>query len=83
MALAASAAANPPVRTVTAFVELDPAHYEAQFAQLAAGLHQAQTLFEQAGFEVQTLRITTQPFMQYVGKMPRAQARRTGHRLRS
>jgi hypothetical protein len=74
MALAASAAANPPVRTVTAFVELDPAHYEAQFAQLAAGLHQAQTLFEQAGFEVQTLRITTQPFMQYVGKMPRAQA---------
>jgi hypothetical protein len=52
MALAGSAAANPPVRTVTAFVELDPAHYEVQFAQLAAGLHQSQTLFEQAGFEV-------------------------------
>lgn len=70
----AAAAASPPVRTITAFVDLDATHYQAQLQQTAAGLHEAQKLFEQAGFQVQTVRITTQPFMQYLGKLPRAQA---------
>lgn len=70
------AAELPPVRAVTAFVELDAAHYEAQFLKAAAGLHEAQKLFEQAGFQVQTLRVTTQPFMRYAGMLPRAQALR-------
>src|SRR5580704_6749896 len=64
-AAGSAAAATPPVRTVTAFVELDAAHYEAQLHQTAAGLKEAKKLFEEAGFEVQTLRVTTQPFMQY------------------
>jgi uncharacterized protein len=68
----ASAAA--PVRAITAFVELDAARFEEQFAQAAAGLRQAQALFEQGGFRVQTVRITTQPFMQYVGGLERARA---------
>ena len=57
----------PPVRAITAFVELDASRYEEQFDRAAAGLREAQAVFEQGGFSVQTLRITTQPFMQYVG----------------
>jgi len=58
---------TPPLRAITVFVELDATRYEEQFNQAAAGLRAAQTVFEQGGFSVQTLRITTQPFMQYVG----------------
>jgi uncharacterized protein len=78
-----AAAAVPPVRAVTAFVQLDAAHYQEQFARAAQGLQQAQKLFEQEGFSVQTLRVTTQPFMQYVGALPRAQALALLERLES
>jgi uncharacterized protein (UPF0210 family) len=67
-------ASDPPVRAITAFVDLDAAHYTEQFASAARGLHQAQSVFEKGGFTVQTLRITTQPFMQYVGALPPAEA---------
>ena len=67
-------AATPPVRAITAFVELDAGRYEQQFAQAVAALRAAQAVFEQGGFEVQTLRITTQPFMRYVGALERRQA---------
>ena len=67
-------ASDPPVRAITAFVDLDAAHYTEQFASAARGLHQAQSVFERGGFTVQTLRITTQPFMQYAGALPRAEA---------
>jgi uncharacterized protein len=80
---AALCAATPPVRTVTAFVELDAAHYEAQLRQTAAALKDAKKLFEQAGFEVQTIRVTTQPFMQYAGKLPTAQALKMFERIES
>jgi len=65
---------TPPVRASTAFVELDATRYEEQFAQAAARLHAAQAVFEQGGFSVQTLRITTQPYMHYVGALGRARA---------
>jgi uncharacterized protein len=69
-----AAAATPPVRAITAFVDLDPARYAEQFRQVAAGLRQAQALFAQDGFTVQTLRITTQPFMKYVRGLDSAHA---------
>lgn len=64
---AAAPAASPPVRAITAFVELDPSNYAQQVADTAQRLQQAQARFEAAGFTVQTVRMTTQPFMQYVG----------------
>ena len=67
-------APTPPVRAITAFVDLDPARYAEQFRQIAAGLRQAQALFAQDGFTVQTLRITTQPFMKYVRGLDSAHA---------
>jgi uncharacterized protein len=73
-AAAGAASGTPPVRAITAFVELDAARYEAQFAQAAARLRAAQAVFEQGGFSVQTLRITTQPFMEFVGTLERTRA---------
>jgi hypothetical protein len=48
------------VRAVTASVDLDPARYEQQVADTLSKLQQARALFEQAGFPVQTMRMTTQ-----------------------
>ena len=70
----AAESAQPPVRTITAFIDLDATHYAQQVQDAAARVHRAQRVFEAAGFSVQTVRITTQPFMQYVGGLPRAQA---------
>lgn len=66
LAGAVAQAANPPVRAITAFIDLDPHDYVQQLSDTARRLHLAQARFEQAGFTVQTLRVTTQPFMQYV-----------------
>lgn len=66
---ALASAANPPVRAITAFIDLDPDHYAEQVTATAARLKQTQARFERAGFSVQTIRITTQPFMQYTGAL--------------
>lgn len=58
------AAEKPKVRTVTAFVKLDRANYRAQVQETVAFLRAAKSAYEKAGYEVQTLRITTQPFWQ-------------------
>lgn len=70
----AQAAGKPPVRAITAFVELQPARYEQQIAEVAGKLGQTRRLFEQAGFEVQTVRITTQPYSNYVRGLTKEQA---------
>jgi uncharacterized protein (UPF0210 family) len=60
-----AAQAKPRVRAITAFVRLDREHYEAQVRNAVTLLHRAQSAYQNAGYEVQTLRITTQPFPQY------------------
>ncbi len=66
---AQSAQANtsslPKVRTVTAFVRLDRATYRAQVADALKLLRAAKDAFTKAGYEVETIRITTQPFPEY------------------
>ena len=57
--------ALPKVRTVTAFVRLDRATYQAQVAEALKMLHAAKDAFTKAGYEVETIRITTQPFPEY------------------
>lgn len=74
LAGASAAAANPPVRAITVFLDLDAAHYEQQVQDAVRGLRAAQARFEQAGYTVQTVRITTQPFMQYAGGLEQPQA---------
>lgn len=65
------AAQKPKVRAVTAFVRLERARYPAQVEQALQFLRKAKAEYEQAGYEVQTLRITTQPFPDYIrGLLP-------------
>jgi uncharacterized protein (UPF0210 family) len=65
---------KPKVRAVTAFVRLDRARYRAQIKEALGMLRKAKGIFEDAGYEVQTIRITTQPFPEYVKDLPREDA---------
>ena len=59
------AAAKPKVRAITAFVRLDRGTYRAQIQDALQFLRNAKAAFEKSGYEVETLRITTQPFPEY------------------
>jgi uncharacterized protein (UPF0210 family) len=56
---------KPKIRAITAFVNLDRTQYQPQIADALKMLKYARTVFESRGFEVQTIRISTQPFPQY------------------
>ncbi len=57
--------AKPKIRAITAFVNLDRTQYQPQIADAVKMLKYARTVFESRGFEVQTIRVSTQPFPQY------------------
>lgn len=63
------AAANPKVRAITGFVRLDTVNYQAQIADALAVLRKAKAEFESRGYEVETLRLTTQPLAELVAGM--------------
>ena len=71
---AATAAVKPKIRTVTAFINLDPAQYQQQVAETLQMLRRAKTTFESRGYEVETIRIATQPFPEYTKGMSAQQA---------
>jgi uncharacterized protein len=52
---------KPKVRAITGFVRLERDHYPQQVAEALAVLRAAKGEFEKQGYEVQTLRIVTQP----------------------
>jgi uncharacterized protein len=58
-------ASKPKVRTITAFVRLDRARYREQIQETLEFLRAARVEYQAAGFEVETIRITTQPFPEY------------------
>lgn len=66
--------ANPKIRAVTAFVNLDWRDYQRQIADTLKMLHRAQTIFESRGYQVETIRIATQPFPEYIQGMNAEQA---------
>src|SRR5215467_1320950 len=70
----AAASVKPKIRTVTAFINLDPAQYQQQVADTMQMLRRAKTIFESRGYEVETLRIATQPFPEYTKGMSTQQA---------
>ena len=65
----ADAGSKPKVRAITAFVRLDRAHYQEQIQETLKFLRQAKAAFEKSGYEVMTIRITTQPFPEYTRAM--------------
>ena len=65
---------KPKVRAITAFVSIDRYTYVRQIQDALAMLRKAKSAFEKGGYEVQTIRITTQPFPQYTRGITRAEA---------
>jgi uncharacterized protein (UPF0210 family) len=70
----AASEVRPKIRTITAFINLDPAEYKQQVAETLQMLRRAKTVFESRGYEVETLRIATQPFPEYTKGMSTQQA---------
>jgi uncharacterized protein (UPF0210 family) len=68
--------ANPRVRAITAFVRLDHEHYRQQTAVALGVIRDAKTRFEKAGYEVETVRITTQPLAELVAGLSEEKALR-------
>lgn len=67
-------AAQPKVRAITAFVRIDREHYQAQIAEALTMLRRAKAEIERSGYEVESVRITTQPFPEYVRGLSHEQA---------
>ncbi|HKN31888.1 MAG TPA: DUF711 family protein [Terriglobales bacterium] len=65
---------RPKIRAVTAFIKLDRSQYQKQISDGLTMLRAAKAEFEKGGYEVQTLRVTTQPFPQYTQGLSRQQA---------
>ena len=70
----APAPEKPKIRTITAFLSLERAGYKAQIADTLKMLKYARTVYESRGYEVQTIRISTQPFPEYTGNMKQEEA---------
>jgi uncharacterized protein len=66
--------ARPKVRTVTAFVRLDRSSYREQVSKALAMLRAAKAEFTKAGYEVETVRITSQPFSEITNGLTADQA---------
>ncbi len=71
---AGEAAERPKVRAITGFIRLDRAHYQEQIQAALKTLRQAKAAYEQAGYEVQSIRISTQPFPEYTRGLTTEQA---------
>jgi uncharacterized protein len=70
----AAAQAKPRVRAITAFVRIDRDHYQSQVQDAVSFLRRAQAAYQAHGYEVQTVRITTQPFPEYTKGLSHGQA---------
>ncbi len=69
----AAVPANPKIRAITAFINLDRVRYKEQVADALKMLRRAQTTFESRGYQVQTIRIATQPFPEYANGLTKEQ----------
>ncbi len=65
---------NPKVRAITAFVRLDREGYQKQINEALAVLRKIKTDFESGGYEVETIRVTTQPLAELTAGMSEDQA---------
>ncbi|MDP9337673.1 MAG: DUF711 family protein [Acidobacteriota bacterium] len=65
---------RPKVRAITAFISLSASDYKRELADTAQALNTAKKKFEERGWVVETIRITTQPFPEFVSGLPRVKA---------
>ena len=66
--------ARPKIRAITAFINLDRAQYQQQVADAMTMLKRARTVLESRDYEVETIRISTQPFAEYTKGLTNEQA---------
>jgi uncharacterized protein (UPF0210 family) len=69
-----ASSSKPKVRAITGFVRLDPSQFQAQIADALIVLRKAQSEFQAHGYEVESLRVTTQPLAELVSGMSETQA---------
>jgi uncharacterized protein (UPF0210 family) len=65
---------KPKVRAITAFVRVDPGSYQQQIGDALLVLRAAKADFEKEGYQIETLRIVTQPLAQLVQGQSETQA---------
>jgi uncharacterized protein (UPF0210 family) len=65
---------NPKVRAITGFVRLDRGSYQNQLSDTLTVLRRVKGKFESSGYEVESLRVTTQPIAELVAGMSEDQA---------
>lgn len=65
-AAAAASSSNSKVRAITAFVRLDRQNYRTEVADALKVLRKTQSSFESSGYQVETIRMTTQPLAELV-----------------
>ena len=74
MAVGRAEPQKPKIRAITAFVRIDRAHYQNQIADTMRMLRQAKADFLKAGYQVESVRITTQPFPEYIAGLSEEEA---------
>jgi uncharacterized protein len=71
--------AKPKVRAITAFLKLDRARYREQVEDTSQILRRAKRMIEAGGYQVEGVRITTQPFPDYTRGLSRPEVLRFFH----
>ena len=61
----APAQEKPKVRAITGFVRIEPGRHEKQIAEAMTALRAIKAAMERGGYEVQSLRLSPQPFSEY------------------
>src|SRR5271166_1428849 len=69
------------IRSITAFIKLNRTQFHQQIEDTVGMLKSAKAEFEKGGYEVQTLRVTTQPFPQYTRGMSLPEMMKFFHEL--
>ncbi len=65
---------KPKVRAITAFVRLDAKNYQHQLADALTVLHKTEAEFKSRGYEIETIRFTTQPLADLTSGLSEDQA---------
>jgi uncharacterized protein (UPF0210 family) len=65
---------KPKVRAITAFVRLDAKNYQHQLSEALTVLHKTDAEFKSQGYEVETIRFTTQPLADLTAGLTEDQA---------
>ena len=73
-ALLSTEAPRPKIRAVTAFITIDAKSYPSQIEEAVKFLSQVRDALNAAGYEVSSIRISTQPFPEYTRDLSRSDA---------